>query len=60
MLAWCLTLNQLPLLLLKQYNPVCRVLFEGVEKGGFEKECLLKCHAELVSASYQFSVWLGF
>ena len=31
-----------------------------VEKGGFEKECLLKCHAELVSASCQFGVWLGF
>jgi len=49
-----------PLLLLRQCNPVRRVLLEGVENGGFEEECLLKCHAELVSASCQFCVWLGF
>lgn len=40
MLALYLTLSQLPLLLLRQCNPVRRVLFEGVEKGGFEdKKC---------------------
>ena len=60
MLAWCLTLSQLPLLLLKQCNPVRRVLFASFLNGGFEKDCLLKCHAELVSASYQYGVLLGF
>ena len=46
MLALCLTLSQLPLLLLRQCNPVRRVSFAEFKKGGFEEECLLKCHAE--------------
>ena len=38
MLALCLTLSQLPLLLLRQCNPVRRVPFVGVCKGRFEEE----------------------
>ena len=60
MLALCLSLKQLPILLLRQCNPVRRVLFASFLNGGFEEEMSIKCHAELVSASYQYGVLLGF